>query len=61
MHYHYLCCLKVSELPCLNNELINEKTLPIFLSRKIAEKLIEIDTPEDYKKWKRWQTHIDEE
>ena len=28
MHYHYLCCHKVSELPSLNNELINEKTRP---------------------------------
>jgi len=53
MHYHYLCCLKVSEVPNLNSELINEKTRPIFLNRETVDQLIEIDTPEDYEKWKR--------
>ena len=53
MHYHYLCCLKVSELSSLNSELINENTWPIILNRETVDQLIEIDTPEDYKKWKR--------
>lgn len=53
MHYHYLYCLKVSELPYLNSELINEKTHPFFLSNAIADQLIELDTQEDYEKWKK--------
>jgi CMP-N-acetylneuraminic acid synthetase len=56
MHYHYLCCLKISELPNLNSELINKKTRPVFLNRETADQLIEIDTPEDYEKWKKINT-----
>jgi CMP-N-acetylneuraminic acid synthetase len=51
-HYHYICCFKASEIDNLNSELINSKTYPIFLDNKITEKLIEIDKPEDYEKWK---------
>lgn len=53
MHYHYLCCFKVSELQNLNSELINQNTHPIFLSNETADQLIEMDTPEDYEKWKK--------
>jgi CMP-N-acetylneuraminic acid synthetase len=56
MHYHYLCCLRISELPNLNSELINKKTRPVFLNRETADQLIEIDTPEDYAKWQKINT-----
>ena len=52
MHYHYVCCFKVNELKNLNNELLNSKTYPIFLSKEYAKNLIEIDTPDDLKRWK---------
>ena len=52
MHYHYVCCFKAKELKNLNNELLNSKTYPVFLSDNCAKNLIEIDTPEDFEKWK---------
>lgn len=51
-HYHYICCFKAGEINNLNNELINSKTHPVFLDKKTSEKLVEIDTPEEYEKWK---------
>ncbi len=51
-HYHYICCFKAGEIDNLNSELINSKTHPVFLDNKTTEKLVEIDTPEDYDKWK---------
>lgn len=53
MHYHYLCCFKPIELENLNDELLNSKTHPFFLSKECAKNLIEIDTPEDFEKWKK--------
>ena len=52
MHYHYVCCFKTKELENLNSELLNSDTYPVFLSDSCAKNLIEIDTPEDFKKWK---------
>jgi len=52
MHYHYVYCCRVKELPKLNSELLNSHTYPLFLSRETADKLVEVDTPEDYEKWK---------
>ena len=52
MHHHYICCFKIKELKNLNSELLNSNTYPIFLSRETSEKLIEIDTPKDFEKWK---------
>jgi len=51
-HYHYVYCCKVDEISSLNSELLNSKTRPVFLNSEISDKLIEVDTPEDYKKWK---------
>ena len=51
IHYHYVCCFKVSEIDKLNNELLNTETYPFFLSKEYAKNLIEIDTPEDLEKW----------
>jgi CMP-N-acetylneuraminic acid synthetase len=55
-HYHYVCCLRVGVLPCLNNELIAPNTHPQFLDAETAEKLVEIDTPGDLERWQRLQT-----
>jgi CMP-N-acetylneuraminic acid synthetase len=52
MHYHYVCCFKIRQLIELNDELLCNYTYPIFLPTSTSEQLIEIDTPEDYEKWK---------
>jgi CMP-N-acetylneuraminic acid synthetase len=52
MLYHYICCCRVSCLPKLNNELVCKQTYPIFLPKEVADRLIEIDTPEDLARWK---------
>jgi CMP-N-acetylneuraminic acid synthetase len=51
MHYHYICCFKSKEIKKLNNELLNTKTYPFFLSKEYSNNLIEIDSPEDLVKW----------
>jgi CMP-N-acetylneuraminic acid synthetase len=53
MQYHYLYCFKVAELQNLNSEMVNKKTHPVFLNKKTADQLVEVDTPEDYEKWKK--------
>jgi|MDTA01.2.fsa_nt_gb CMP-N-acetylneuraminic acid synthetase len=58
IHYHYVCCFKVSEIDKLNNELLNMETYPVFLSKEYAKNLIEIDTPEDLEKWKQANNKI---
>ena len=58
IHYHYVCCFKVSEIDKLNNELLNTETYPFFLSKEYAKNLIEIDTPEDLEKWKQANNKI---
>jgi CMP-N-acetylneuraminic acid synthetase len=52
MHYHYICAFKASFIDSLNSELLCAETYPIFLDNKTADNLIEVDTPEDYEKWK---------
>ena len=52
-HFHYLCCFKVVEITKLNNELINSHTRPIFLNSDITKNLIEIDTPDDVKRYNK--------
>jgi CMP-N-acetylneuraminic acid synthetase len=52
MHYHYICAFKAGFIDSLNSELLCAETYPIFLDNKTADNLIEVDTPEDYKKWK---------
>jgi len=52
IHYHYVYCFRAKVLKTLNSEMINAETHPIFLEDKVSEKLIEIDTPEDYDRWK---------
>jgi N-acylneuraminate cytidylyltransferase len=58
MHYHYVCCFKVDELPSLNSELLNTRTIPFFLDAKTTENLVEVDTPEDLDRWKMRQREL---
>ena len=44
---------KIKYLKKLNNELIFKNTFPILLDDKTSRKLIEIDTPEQLKKFKK--------
>ena len=55
--YHYLCAFKAGYINKLNSELISEDTHPFFLNQATADKLVEIDTPEDYEKWKRLNSY----
>ena len=52
-HYHYICGFSIKYLKKLNNELIFKNTFPIILSKRISKKLIEIDTPEELKKFNK--------
>ena len=52
-HHHYICCFKTSFLEHLNNELINSDTFPFFISEKNSKNLIEVDTLQDFKNWKK--------
>jgi len=52
MLHHYVCCFRAKELNNLNNELVNNETYPFFIDRKTSDNLIEVDTPEDYERWK---------
>ena len=53
MHHHYLCAFKAGCINDLNSELINANTFPVFLDKKTADNLVEVDTLEDYEEWKR--------
>ena len=52
-HYHYLSCTQVEALKSINHELLFSKTYPIFLDEKTTQKLIEVDTQEDFDLWRR--------
>ena len=52
-HHHYICGFDVKYLKKLNNELIFKNTFPILLDDKTSRKLVEIDTPEQLKKFKK--------
>jgi len=51
-HYHYLACFQAKIVSLLNHELIYKDTYPVFLGEETANKLVEIDCPQDYEKWK---------
>lgn len=55
MTYHYTCCFRAKVLDALNSELVGPMTKPVFLSEETARNLIEVDTPEDLERWKRFQ------
>lgn len=48
-HHHLICAFKANKIYELNSELINSKTLPIFLSEKIESNVFEIDSAKDLK------------
>ena len=52
IHYHYISCFKKKELVKLNEELINNNTTPWIIDNNLDKKLIEVDTKEDYNKYK---------
>ena len=52
-HHHYICGFNIKYLKKLNNELISNDTFPLILNSKTSNKLIEVDTPEEYKKFKK--------
>lgn len=52
VHYHYVYCFRAGALDTLNSEMICADTHPYFLDEATRDKLIEIDTPEDYDRWK---------
>lgn len=56
MTYHYTCCFRARALGRLNNELVASDTHPVFLDDATAEKLIEVDTPEELERWQRLQS-----
>lgn len=51
-HHHYICCFRAGETENLNSELINGRTQPFFINADTAERLIEIDTPQQHEEWK---------
>lgn len=54
MQHHYVCIFKSSILKYLNNELFSNKyTYPLIIENKFREKLIEIDSIEDFKMYKK--------
>ena len=52
-HHHYICGFDIKYLNKLNNELIYKNTFPYLLNYSTSKKLIEIDTYEELKKFKR--------
>ena len=52
-HHHYICGFNVKSLKNLNNELIFKDTYPILLNSNTSKKLIEVDTPNELKKFKK--------
>jgi hypothetical protein len=55
MHYHYVACFRAGVLGRLNSELIEAATHPYFLDAESAANLIEVDTPEDFRRWRARQ------
>lgn len=52
-HHHYICGFKLNYLNKLNNELISRSTFPIILNDYTSKKLIEVDTPDELKKFNK--------
>ena len=52
-HHHYICGFDVKYLKKLNSELIFKDTFPLLLNNNTSRKLIEVDTTEDLKKYKK--------
>lgn len=52
-HHHYICGFNIKTLKKLNNELIFKNTYPILLDNLTAKKLIEVDTYDVFKRFKK--------
>ena len=52
-HYHYVYCFRAGAINRLNSEMINGDTYPLFLDETVRDTLIEIDTPEQFERWKK--------
>lgn len=52
-HHHYICGFNIKFLKKLNNELISKDTYPVLLNRNTSKKLIEVDTPEELKRFRK--------
>lgn len=52
-HFHYIYCIRADELEFVNDEMINKKTIPFFISNELSKKLIEIDEPKDARNAKK--------
>ncbi len=50
-HHHNICAFRSSFIDKLNSELIGSFTYPFILSEDTQNKIIELDTREDYKKY----------
>ncbi len=48
-HHHYICVFQPKDLKHMNDELISKNTYPL---KNIKKSIYEIDTYNDYKKWK---------
>lgn len=53
-HHHYICGFNIKYLNQLNNELIFKNTFPILLNDYTSKKLIEVDTKEELKRFKKY-------
>ena len=52
-HHHYICGFDIKYLNKLNSELLSRDTFPILLNEYTSKKLLEVDTPEELKKFKK--------
>lgn len=50
-HHHYISAFKLKCLNKLNSELVCKDTYPYIINKKIANKLIEIDTKEEFQEF----------
>ena len=57
-HHHYIFCISPTALTLVNNEMIGPKTSPYFIPKSTCEKLVEVDTPEQMKKWQSMNEEI---
>jgi CMP-N-acetylneuraminic acid synthetase len=50
-HHHHICAFDTSKIKDLNSELIGKFTYPFILSESSKNKIIELDTKDDYLKY----------
>jgi len=55
LEYQYLCCLRADAVAGCNGNLIRNDTYPVKLSDAQFDRLVDVDTPEDFAQWRRRQ------